>query len=88
MPCLAAARQTGAIVTAEDHTIVGGLGAAVAECVAQEHPVPVLRVGIRDTFCRSGDPAVLFPEYGLGVEDIVAAARRALALKQAVRVTP
>lgn len=46
------------------------------------HPAPVQRVGIRDTFCRSGDPAVLFPEYGLGVDDIVRAAERALALKK------
>ncbi len=80
---LRAARETGAIVTAEDHTVVGGLGAAVAECAGENHPVPVQRVGIRDTFCRSGDPAVLFPEYGLGVEDIVAAAERAVAMKQA-----
>ncbi|MGE5603723.1 MAG: transketolase [Nitrososphaerales archaeon] len=78
---LRAARETGAIVTAEDHTIIGGLGAAVAECVSGAYPVPVQRVGIPDTFCRSGDPAVLFPEYGLGVEDIVAATGKAMDLQ-------
>jgi transketolase len=76
-----AARETGALVTAEDHTIIGGLGAAVAECVSELRPVPVQRVGIADTFCRSGDPAVLFPEYGLDVAEIVRAAERAVDLK-------
>jgi transketolase len=80
---LRAAEETGAIVTAEDHTIIGGLGAAVAECLAESCPVPVLRIGIRDTFCRSGDPAELFPEYGLGVDDIVRAAERAISMKTA-----
>ena len=81
---LRAARETGAIVTAEDHTVVGGLGAAVAECVVENNLAPVQRVGIPDTFCRSGDPVELFPEYGLGVDDIVRAAERAIGRKRAL----
>jgi transketolase len=77
-----AARETGAIVTAEDHTILGGLGGAVAEHLAGHNPVPLVRVGVPDVFCRSGDPADLFPMYGMGVQDIVHAAHQALARKQ------
>ena len=51
---LRAARETGGIVTAEDHTIVGGLGSAVCEVVAEGHPTSVRRVGLRDTFASSG----------------------------------
>lgn len=74
-----AAAETGAIVTAEDHTILGGLGGSVAEVLAECCPAPMARVGIPDTFCRSGDPAELFPMYGMAAADIVAAARRVLA---------
>ena len=74
----AAASETGAIVTAEDHSIIGGLGGAVAEYLSEHAPVPMARVGIPDTFCRSGDPAELFPMYGMAVPDIVAAAKRVL----------
>jgi transketolase len=80
-----AARETGAIVTAEDHTILGGLGGAVAECLVEHTPAPMIRVGIPDTFCRSGDPAELFPMYGLAAPDIVAAAHRVLARKELLR---
>ncbi len=76
-----AAADTGAIITVEDHTILGGLGGAVAEHLAEHHPTPLVRVGIPDTFCRSGDPAELFPMYGMAVPDIVAAAKRVLARK-------
>jgi transketolase len=76
-----AARETGAIVTAEDHTILGGLGGAVAEYLAEHTPVPMVRIGMPDIFGRSGDPAELFPMYGMAVPDIVAAARRVLARK-------
>jgi len=72
----AAARETGAIVTAEDHSIIGGLGGAVAEYLAEHAPAPLVRVGIPDTFCRSGDPAELFPMYGMAVPHIVAAVKR------------
>ena len=72
----AAAEETGAIVTAEDHSIIGGLGGAVAEYLAEHAPVPLARIGIPDTFCRSGDPAELFPMYGMAVPHIVAAVKR------------
>jgi transketolase len=77
------ARETGAIVTAEEHSIIGGLGGAVAECVSQSAPVPVERVGVNDTFTESGPYAELLEKYGMSVEAIVAAAQRAIARKQA-----
>jgi transketolase len=77
----AAAAETGALVTAEEHTIVGGLGSAVMEAVAEESPVPVVRVGIRDTFATTGAYMDLLEHMGLGTKDIVAAAHRALAAK-------
>ena len=80
-----AAAETGAIVTAEDHSIIGGLGGAVAEWLAENQPVPLARVGIPDVFCRSGDPAELFPMYGMAVPDIVAAARRVMAKRDKAR---
>lgn len=77
-----AAEETGAIVTAEDHNIIGGLGGAVAEYLAEHTPVPLARIGVPDVFCRSGDPAELFPMYGLAASDIVDAARRVLQRKR------
>ncbi len=74
----ACARDTGAIVTAEEHTILGGLGGAVAECVAGSFPVPVERVGIADTFAESGPYSDLLDKYGMSVQAIVEAVRRAL----------
>jgi transketolase len=81
---LAAARETGAIVTAEEHSIVGGLGGAVAELLVQEHPVPVRMVGVHDRFGTSGDPAELLKAFHLMPEDIVLAAKDVLKLKHAV----
>ena len=78
-----AARETGAIVTAEEHNIIGGLGSAVAEVVCETCPVPVLRVGVEDTFGQSGPAAELLQLYGLTAEHIVEKARQALAQKQA-----
>ena len=78
-----AAEETGAIVTAEEHSVIGGLGGAVAEALGQRHPVPVERVGIADTFARTGpDPDSLMDAFGLAVGDIVAAAKRVMARKQ------
>jgi transketolase len=78
-----AAEETGAIVTAEEHTVIGGLGGAVAEALGECCPAPLERVGIRDTFARTGpDPETLMDAFGLGVEDVVAAARRAIARKR------
>ncbi|MGI6543710.1 MAG: transketolase family protein [Limnochordia bacterium] len=76
-----AARETGAIVTAEEHQLIGGLGAATAEVVVATHPVPVQMVGIQDTFGESGAPEELLEAYGLTAADIVAKARIALQMK-------
>lgn len=76
-----AAQETGAIVTAEDHNILGGLGGAVAEYLGEHCPTPMARIGIRDTFGESGDPAELFPKYGMSAAHIAEAARRVLAHK-------
>jgi len=78
---IAAAAETGAIVTAEEHNIIGGLGSAVAEVVAETKPVPVLRVGTEDRFGKSGKVPALLEEYGLTPAAIVAKAKAAIALK-------
>lgn len=78
---VAAARETGAIVTAEEHTIYGGLGGAVCEVTAAHHPVPVERVGIRDCYGESGAPGALVEQYGLTAAAIAAAAHRVLTRK-------
>lgn len=75
------ARETGAIVTAEDHNIHGGLGGAVAEALAARQPCPVEFVGVRDTFGASGEPEELAAHFGLTGPFIAAAAKRALARK-------
>ncbi len=79
---LRAAKETGAIVTCEEHNIIGGLGSAVAECVSQFCPVPVMRVGVNDEFGRSGKVPPLLELYGLNAETIVARAEDALRLKK------
>ena len=79
---LQAARETGVLVTAEEHSVIGGLGAAVLEAVSEECPVPVVRVGVKDTFGHSGKGAELLKEYGLCRENIAAEAKRALKLKK------
>lgn len=78
----ACAAETGAIVTAEDHNVVGGLGGAVAEALAQTVPCPMELVGVRETFGRSGEPDELAEAYGLTGPHIAAAARRVLARKR------
>jgi transketolase len=77
------ARETGAVVTAEEHSIIGGLGGAVAECLSQCAPVPLERVGVNDTFTESGPYADLLDKYGMSAEAVAAAAQRALTRKQA-----
>jgi transketolase len=77
-----AAQETGAIVTAEEHSIIGGLGGAVTEVLGSRCPVPVLRVGIADTFTETGSYEALLDRYGMGVTDIVASARRAIVRKK------
>lgn len=72
---LKAARETGAIVTAEEHSIVGGLGGAVAELLVENHPVPVRRIGIHDRFGTSGKAEELLKYFGLTPDELEAAAR-------------
>ncbi|HEX2928006.1 MAG TPA: transketolase family protein [Ruminiclostridium sp.] len=73
--------ETRAIVTVEEHNIVGGLGSAVSEVVSGSCPVPIEYVGIKDTFAESGDPDELMKKNGLTVEDIVLASKRVLLRK-------
>lgn len=75
---LDAAKQTGAIVTAEEHLLAGGMGSAVSEVLVQEGPVPVEMVGIRDRFGESGSPWELMRHFHLMPEDIVSAAKKVL----------
>ena len=79
---IAAARQTGCIVTAEEANVLGGLGAAVAETVCESCPVPVLRVGVQDQFGRSGDPLELMEYYHLTAADIAEKAKQAISMKK------
>lgn len=76
-----AARETGAIVTAEEHVLNGGLGSEVARAVARHHPVPVEFVGIENQYAESGEPEELLTKYGLMPADIEAAVQRVLARK-------
>ncbi|NOT34452.1 MAG: transketolase family protein [Candidatus Eisenbacteria bacterium] len=76
------ARETGAIVTAEEHQVNGGLGGAVAETIVQNHPVPMEFVAVHDRFGQSGKPAELMDAFGLRAKDIVEAAERVLTRKR------
>lgn len=76
-----AAKETGVIVTAEEHSIIGGLGSAVAEVVSENCPVPVLRVGVKDTFGESGKPNELLEKYGLTSNNIVNKVKEVIKLK-------
>ena len=62
---LASAKKTGKVVTAEEHTVIGGLGSAVCDCLSETHPTPVLRIGMQDTFGESGPANALVEKYGL-----------------------
>lgn len=75
------AQMTGAVVTAEEHSIIGGLGSAVAEVLGENAPVPMERVGVRDTFGESGSPEELLEKYGLTPRYIARAVERAVARK-------
>jgi len=76
-----AARDTGAIVTCEEHSVIGGLGSAVAEVLGENAPVPLERVGVLDTFGESGTPDALLAKYNLTAADIVRAAKRVVQRK-------
>ena len=75
---LASARKTGAVVTCEEHTILGGLGSAVAELLGEHAPTPMRRVGVRDVFGTSGDPEALMEYFGLTASHVADAARKVL----------
>ena len=77
-----AARETGAIVTAEEHNVNCGLGSAVAEVLCETCPVPMLRVGTQDVFGKSGKPYELLKEYGLSAENIAENVKKAIAMKK------
>lgn len=78
---IAAAREAGAVVVAENHSIINGLAAAVMEVLAETCPVPVKRVGVRDRFGEVGSVAYLEEKFGLLEADVVAAVREAVAMK-------
>ena len=82
---LTAAQETGCIVTAEDHNILGGLGSAVAEVVTTHLPIPVIRVGVKDTFGEVGTPDWLAEKFGISAGHIAQAARTALQRKELTR---
>lgn len=77
------AKETGAILTSEEHNILGGLGSAVAEVLVENYPIPMLRHGVEDKFGKSGKPADVLSEYGLTAEGIVKKAEQLLMLKKA-----
>jgi transketolase len=68
--------KTGAVVTAEEHQINGGLGSLVAQALAKHHPTKIEFVGVNDSFGESGTPDQLMEKYGLGVKDIIAAVKK------------
>lgn len=78
---ITAANETGAIVTAEEHSVIGGLGSAVSEVVSEESPVVVKKVGVKDVFGESGTPSELLKKHGLTAQDIVVAVKEAIAKK-------
>lgn len=77
-----AAKETGAIVTAEEHSVIGGLGSAVGEVVGEEYPVPVVKLGVYDTFGHSGPAVKLLDEFGLRAANIAEKAKKAISLKK------
>jgi transketolase len=79
---IAAAEATGALVTAEEHSIIGGLGGAVAETISDACPVPLKRVGVADRFAETGPYHAILDRYGLSVAHVVAAAKAAVTLKK------
>ncbi|MGH9933954.1 MAG: transketolase C-terminal domain-containing protein, partial [Nitrososphaerales archaeon] len=76
-----AAKETGAIVTAEEHNIYGGLGSAVAEVLAENSPTVMRRIGVKDTFGESGEHEELLAKYGLTANDIVRTVQELVKLK-------
>jgi transketolase len=82
---LAAAKRCGAIVSAEEHSIIGGLGGAVAEALSESVPVPMVRIGVKDAFGTSGDQEGLLRHYGLSAGNIAAAVKEVIKKKREPR---
>ncbi|WP_085832926.1 transketolase family protein [Clostridium merdae] len=76
-----AAKETGAVVTVEDHNIIGGLGSAVAEVLSEKIPTPMKRIGVQDRFASSGDAELLYAEHKMSVPDIVFAVKDVMSKK-------
>jgi transketolase len=76
------AGDTGAIVTAEEHTIIGGLGSAVAEVLSETLPTPLIRVGLKDIFTETGEHNIMMDHYGMAIADLVNEAKKAIQLKK------
>ena len=79
---VAAAKKTGCIVTAEEHNVIGGLGDAVCDAVCEEYPVPVVKVGVEDTFGKSGPAVDLLHIFGLDAKNIIEKAKIAISKKK------
>jgi transketolase len=79
---IAAANRCGAVVTAEEHSIIGGLGGAVAEILSESAPVALVRVGVKDAFGTSGDQEGLLKHYGIAAENIAGAVREVVKKKK------
>ena len=79
---VALAREAGAVVVVEEHQVAGGLGSAIAELLAREHPTPIEFIGVHDQFGQSGKPAELLEHYGMGVSHIIAAVKKVAARKK------
>ncbi len=77
-PILKAAKETGRIVTVEEHSVIGGLGSAVADCVSENYPVPVTKIGVNDVYGYSGPAVDLLKEFGLCADNIVATVKKVL----------
>lgn len=82
---VAAAKKCGAVVTVEEHQVAGGMGSAVAECLAKNHPVPIQFIGMQDRFGESGKPDELIAHFGMDTPDIVKAAKKAIKQKNGRR---
>ena len=82
MGVLEAAKETGASVTTEEANVLGGLGAAVAEYLSENYPVPVVRHGVNDEFGRSGKAPLVLDAYGVNADGIIAKVKQALAMKK------
>ncbi|NLL92202.1 MAG: transketolase family protein [Ruminococcaceae bacterium] len=76
---LKAAKETGKIVTVEEHSIIGGLGSAISEFLSEEYPIPVIKIGVNDVFGESGPGAEVLKKYGLSVENIIDKVKLAVA---------